>query len=110
VDELLLRKGYMANKIVQKTLAELRQEIDHVDGQLLKLLSERLELVKQVGLYKKVHAIAPLQQGRWRAVLESRQAVGKELGLRPEFVTIVWNQIHDEALAIEEKIAEQEPK
>ena len=46
-----------------KTLEELRHSIDVLDQELLKLIAERLELVKEVGQYKKEHQLTPPSTG-----------------------------------------------
>jgi chorismate mutase-like protein len=90
-----------------KTLEELRQSIDELDQQLLQLIGERLELVKQVGEYKKEHHLAPLQPARWQAVLSDRTQRGEKLGISQQLVISLWNSIHDEALRIEAEVTER---
>lgn len=51
-------------------LETIRQEIDLVDSQLVKLLEQRMELVSQVAAYKKTHGKAVLDSQREKEVLK----------------------------------------
>jgi chorismate mutase len=90
-----------------QTLEELRQEIDQLDAQLLTLLGRRLEVVRQVGKLKKELALPPLQPARWQQVLEKNISLGEQQRLGKQFVSDIWNRIHDEALRIEAAIQNQ---
>lgn len=45
-------------------LEKYRQEIDQIDHEIIQLLDQRLELVKQVGAYKRQSNVAVLDQKR----------------------------------------------
>ena len=85
-------------------LNEYRNKIDLIDKELLRLLSDRLTIVKKVWEFKKENNLSALQSNRWNEVLESKKNIWKDLWLREEFVEIIWNNIHDEALYIENNI------
>ena len=90
-----------------KNLKELRVEIDRVDGKLLGLLAERMELVEQVGEVKNKLNLALLDESRWLMVLKDRAKRGKYYGLGYRFTESFWNLIHQETLKIEEKQCRQ---
>ena len=52
-------------------LNDLRKQIDEIDDNIVKLLSERFAVVKKVGEYKKIHGIEILQQSRETEVLQN---------------------------------------
>ncbi|MGE4443906.1 MAG: chorismate mutase [Candidatus Altimarinota bacterium] len=79
-----------------------RESIDEIDAQIITLISERFEVVKQVGEYKKLHNLPPLQPERWQQVLSSKKELAKKLGVNPDFIETIWNEIHKEALRLEE--------
>jgi len=85
-------------------LTSYRQQIDTIDESLIKLLGERFQVVKQVGVYKKEHDLPPLQPDRWIEVLRTRTAWAVENGLSPEFVERLWNELHGYALEEEERV------
>ncbi len=51
-------------------LYKLRMEIDRVDAELLPLLLRRMDLVKEVGIYKKTNNLPILDTSREAEVLE----------------------------------------
>lgn len=87
--------------ISERTLPELRTYIDTLDRQLITLLHHRMETVKTVGAFKRQHQLSPLQPSRWKEVLEKLLKSAEQLQLNKEFVSHMWNEIHEEALRIE---------
>ena len=86
-------------------LAIFRQEIDCVKGDLLAVISKRWRFVQQVGEYKVRKCIPPLDSKRWEHVLETRKAIGQELGISPNLIATIWNAIHAEALHCATEVA-----
>lgn len=84
------------------TLDDFREQIDAVDEKIIKLLAERMEVVKKVGEYKASRGIPPLDEKRWREVLDSKLKQAKALGLSEELVRDIYERIHQEALKLEE--------
>jgi chorismate mutase len=82
-------------------LEMLRKKIDTLDTTLINLLSERLAIVKEVGIVKKERNIQPLDQSRWNQVLEKGLSQAESLGMRREFIKTILDTIHEEALRIE---------
>lgn len=83
-------------------LTELRKQIDTVDSQLIKLITERMKLVAQVGRYKKAHNLPSLDQTRWQEVLQNRISQAQEISA--ETIKTIWNALHKEALQVEEEV------
>jgi len=82
-------------------LADLRRQIDALDDELLQLLARRMNKVREVGRYKKARGLPPLDQQRWQTVLEMRLAGAGALQLSQEFITKLYQLIHEYALEIE---------
>jgi len=87
-----------------QSLISLRERIDQLDEQLLSLLNQRLQVVKQVGQLKKAQGIPPLQLGRWQQVLSNLLKKAEGSSLSDQFVKDIWNRIHAEALYLEENV------
>jgi len=85
-------------------LNHLRSKIDTIDNQLIQLINKRCELVSQVGKYKKLKSLPPLDQSRWDEVMKSRIEQGKQCGLSEKLIRSIFEAIHEEALVIEGKI------
>lgn len=83
-------------------LNQLRQKIDKIDIELLKLFAERFEVVKKVGEWKKQNWVTnPLDPKRWKELLQKNVSEAEELWLSVDFVENVWEEIHKESLKIE---------
>ena len=79
----------------------LRQQIDALDAHLLDLLAQRARLVDDIGRYKKARNLEPLDNTRWRQVLENNLRRAQELNLCPEFIEGLYHLIHDYSLKLE---------
>ena len=93
------------------TLDELRIQIDLVDRQLLKLLSQRADYVHEVGVYKKKEGLQIYAPEREEALL--RKLISMNEGRLPEkSIRAIYREIMSAALALEEdlKIAYLGPK
>lgn len=82
-------------------LQQFNHSLKNLDMAFCSLLLERMELVQQVGDYKKHHHIAPLVTSRWEDVLQSKAALAKSLGIDPAAIRKLYTMIHEEALVIE---------
>jgi chorismate mutase len=81
-----------------------RVKIDSLDNQLIKVLGEREKIVKAIGVYKAKNHIPPLQEGRFKQVVQKTIAAGNKVGLSPEFIMELLNAIHKESLRIEKAV------
>lgn len=88
----------------ENRLIEFNRTLERLDMAFCSLLGERMQLVKQVGEYKKQENIKPLDQNRWQHVLDKKIADAKKLNINPEVIVDLYNLIHDEALNIESQI------
>lgn len=84
-------------------LEKLRKEIDQIDTQLLLLIKMRIEIVTQVGEYKKANNIAVIDKSREGKVLEKLSTQGEKLGLDPDVITKVWRTLFEISYNIEEE-------
>lgn len=82
-------------------LDSLREKIDTIDAKILQLLSQRMKLVLEVGLFKNQHGITPLDKNRWQKVLDSKISSAQGLGLDTEMVRDIYERIHKAALKLE---------
>lgn len=61
-------------------LSEIRENIDRIDKQIIKLFAERMECAKLVGEYKKEHNIPILNEEREKEILDSTEKSCGEYG------------------------------
>jgi chorismate mutase len=86
----------------EKALHEVRQKIDKIDSQILKLLAERFEIVRNVHDIKKAHNLPIKQMGRYQEMMVTLSEKAKKIGLDQRVVHSVWEAIHDTSIKIQE--------
>jgi chorismate mutase len=91
------------------TLKNKRKVIDSLDRKLFEVLGARERVVREIGVYKAQHHIAPLQAARFQKVLERGIEAGKKEGLSAGFVTEMLNAIHKESLRLEAAVLSDKP-
>ncbi len=75
-------------------LARTRDEIDRLDRELLRLLAQRMQVVREIGSIKSQRPDAPLRdEERERAVIESWTRESEQLGLSSYFAGRVLREI-----------------
>lgn len=80
----------MMNPESCKSIEEIREAIDGIDYQILKLFSERYEYVKEIVKFKTDEA-SVIAESRQKTVIEKRREWAAELGLNPDlFEEIFW--------------------
>ena len=85
------------------SLDEIRTRIDTIDQQLLELLSQRADLVHEVGLIKKREGLQIYAPDREDALL--RKLVTMNKGILPEkSIRAIYREIMSAALALEEDL------
>jgi chorismate mutase len=82
----------------ESKLEELRTEIDKIDAELIHILSRRMQLVDEIGHYKKDHNITILQLKRWRNIVRNRLKTGMATGLQKEFLQKLLEIVHTESI------------
>ena len=86
----------------------LRTKIDVIDESILNALASRMEISRRIGQYKKDNNVAILQTSRWDAVLAKVLAKGREYGLPEEFVSAVFNAIHEASVEVQNEIISEQ--
>jgi isochorismate pyruvate lyase len=83
----------MKNPESCKSIEEIREAIDEIDYQILKLFSERYEFVKAI-VKSKTDEASVIAENRQKEVIEKRREWAVELGLNPDlFEEIFWTLI-----------------
>lgn len=93
-------EGLVIRNTTQTTedLSELRKQIDQLDQSLLELLSKRMRVSCEIGIYKKEHDMAIVQQDRYGDILKGRIQEATGMGMNPEFMRVVLEAIHEESV------------
>lgn len=85
-----------------ETLKPFRARIDALDDQIIDLLAERMDIVREVGMVKAKEKIATVQSDRVVEVRERCAERGAKKGLNPGMVRKIYGLIIDEAHEIEQ--------
>ncbi len=103
---LILRKR-TGNPDFENKLETLRTEIDKLDGEMLQILARRLEIIEEIGDYKRDNNITILQMKRWAGIITDRLSIGTHLGLDEHFLKKLLNLIHKESIQRQTRIFNQ---
>ncbi|MDE7450687.1 MAG: chorismate mutase, partial [Alistipes sp.] len=79
-------------------LAALRAEIDRLDDELLDLLARRMAVSREIGRYKKEHAMPVLQAARYEELLARRIQQAEASGMDADFMRRLLQAIHEESV------------
>ena len=104
LDSIKWRHETTTEKEFIDALAKLREQINHIDDELIQLLGQRMKVADKIGAYKKENNITILQTNRWNAILEKAFAKGEKLGLSKEFITKYYDAVHMESINHQNKI------
>ena len=88
----------------KENIDQLRAKIDILDESLLYTLASRMKISRQIGEYKKNNNIAILQASRWDSLLEKVVEKGREYGLSENFVSDIFNAIHEASVEVQNEV------
>jgi chorismate mutase len=108
LDKLVIRHQTANNPEFETRLDMLRSRIDAIDSELLEMLSSRVEIVKEIGLYKRENNVTALQINRWAQLMDNRVNIGKTLDLNETFVKILFQLIHEDSVRMQTEIMDSE--
>jgi chorismate mutase len=94
-------------KQTTENLTELRQQIDLIDTELLTILAKRMRVSREIGQYKKEHAMPVLQTGRYDEILDRRVKSAKEMDMDAAFIKTILEAIHEESIRQQIEILNQ---
>ena len=104
LDSIKWRHETTTEKEFITALEKLREQINHIDDELMQLLGQRMKIADKIGTYKKDNNITILQTNRWNSILERAFVKGEKLGLSKEFVTKYYDAVHMESINHQNKI------
>ena len=104
LDLIVWRKEDINSEAYHQALEKLRQQINHLDDELLQLLGQRMKIADKIGEFKKNNDITILQTNRWNEILEKAYKKGDNLGLTREFITKYFDAVHMESINHQNKI------
>lgn len=104
LDRIVWRKEDVDSADFHSVLEKMRQQINHLDDELMTLLGQRMKIADKIGQYKKDNGVTILQTTRWNEILERAYKKGDPLGLSKEFITRYMDAVHMESINRQNKI------
>jgi chorismate mutase len=87
-----------------KTLDDLRNDINHIDNELIKLLASRFNVCADIAEYKKLHGIPMMQSDRVKEVVNRCVLLGNKYDINSDIIVKIYKIIIDHACDLEENI------
>ena len=107
LDRLIIRHESADNPQFENMLEVLRNRIDAMDRELLEVLSSRMDIVREIGKYKKEHNVTALQINRWSQLMEDRVNLAQKLNLNKTFTQILFQLIHEDSVRMQTEIMDE---
>ena len=98
---LIIRNSSVVNGEVQNKLEELRKIIDEIDDDIINALKKRIQVIEQIGAYKKEHNIAIFQLQRWQEILRTRGQWADKMGLSRQHIEKLCQLLHEESIRVQ---------
>ncbi|MCD6510708.1 MAG: chorismate mutase [Thermoprotei archaeon] len=76
-----------------RRLKALREEIDRIDEQVLRLIARRMRIVEEIAEIKRDMGLSIVDEEREKTLLAKLKKRGEELGIRPEDVELIFRLI-----------------
>ncbi len=110
LDRLVIRHQSADNPQFENQLEMYRNRIDALDDELLEVLSSRMDIVREIGRYKRENNVTALQINRWSQLMEDRVKLGQKLNLQRNFTQILFQLIHEDSVRIQTEIMDNHPE
>jgi chorismate mutase len=104
LNQIKWRKEDVPSETFHAALDKFREQINHVDDELMQLLGQRMQIAEKIGEYKRNNSVTILQTNRWNQILEKAFAKGEKLGLSQEFITRYLDAVHMESINRQNKV------
>ena len=104
IGQITWRREDINSEEYHAALEKLRQQINHLDDELMQILSQRMSIAEKIGEYKKNNNITILQTNRWNEILERAFKTGDKMNLSREFITKYFDAVHMESINHQNKI------
>jgi len=88
-------------------LEPFRRRLDEIDDQVAKLLGERLQICREVAVYKSEHEIPMMQPHRVKAVRERYLARGAEVDLPEDFTSDLFELLIATTCKLEDELMDE---
>jgi len=98
LDAIRWRREDVDDAEFKQALEQLRGQIDHLDAELLAVLSRRMSVAEKIGMIKRENDVTILQPNRWSEIMEKVKRQSQMLNLSEEFLSKILEAIHMESI------------
>jgi 4-amino-4-deoxychorismate mutase len=88
-------------------LEPFRRRLDEIDERIARLLGERLDICREVAVYKSEHEIPMMQPDRVKVVRERYLSRGAEAGLPEEFTSDLFELLIATTCRLEDELMDE---
>lgn len=89
-------------------LISWRMQIDQIDESIVELLARRMQVAYEIGMFKKEHNLAVVQNLRYEQLQRNCARTAALLGLDEAFISELFSHIHEESVRLQ-TLAPQKP-
>lgn len=107
LEDVKWRAGESQSPSYQTTLMGLRDQIDLLDSEILRLFAERMSVAENIGRVKRENGVRILQSLRWESIAERTLARSASLGLSIEFLQTLLDAVHVESINHQNKVMKE---
>jgi chorismate mutase len=104
LDAIKWRMEVVSSESFHAALDKLREQINHVDDELMDLLAQRMRIAEKIGEYKRNNSVTILQTNRWNQILDKSFQKADKIGLSRDFVTRYLDAVHMESINRQNRI------
>lgn len=98
LESLVIREAHPSNSSSRLIMDELREKIDMLDNTILETLTQRMQIIAEIGHYKKENNLTILQPDRWESILSRVTTEARENNLPQELVERIFKAIHQASI------------
>ena len=102
--KLILRQENTSDTVLLDKLQQLRTMIDEIDDELINVLKKRIQVIEQIGAYKKEHNITIFQLERWQDILRTRAQWAEKAGISRMHVEKICQLLHEESIRVQNDV------
>ncbi len=94
MNSLVLRNSQLRDVAFEEQLNSFRNKIDVLDQNIIDLLNDRKEIIKQIATFKNDNQLTIFQIERWFEMLQKRKESAASLALNKQMVAEIFELIH----------------
>lgn len=104
LDALVYRQSTSLSSECTDKLIQYRTMIDEIDDELINVLKKRMNVIEQIGNYKKEQHITIFQLERWQEILRTRSQWAEKIGIPRAHIEKLCMLLHEESIRIQTEV------